>query len=382
MEKNSGILISFFKKLVKLRMKLLTLLFLTTTIGLFSCKKKDTTAEVKKVDLNSLFVEREPYDFVLGTNAISSSYHFTNSVSLIEQAQRVREMGSNILKISLAKNSAKLYGINESIPSKTTLDLFQNNAAYKIVCDLDFKYIFFWVHTLTNVDWKSNINAADEKVLYDEMYNFASYILKRYNNSGKTFFIGNWEGDWLLNANYDANATPSPAALSNMTKWFQIRQKAIDDAKASSTSTNVNMYYYVEVNLVKKGMNGQPCVAQSVVPNVNPDLISYSSYESIQGPTYDAKKNDLKNAFNYLESKLKPKSSVPFSRRVFIGEYGFQADATKPASFYQQYSDTKDLMKIAFELNGPFALHWQMYNNVYDGVTGTSQNMSLINEQG
>jgi hypothetical protein len=37
-------------------------------------------------------------------------------------------------------------------------------------------------------------------------------------------------------------------------------------------------------------------------------------------------------------------------------------------------------MKITFELNLPFALHWQMYNNEYEN--GVSKEMSLIDEKG
>ena len=363
------------------RVQLLGILLLSITSVLFSCKKKEVTPE-NKVVLKELFVEREPYNFILGTHAISGSYKLTNSNSLIEQAQRIREMGSNILKITLAKNSTNIYGINESTPSRTTLDLFSNNPEYKVACEMDFKYIFFWVHTMTNVDWKNNITPANEKILYNEMYNFATYILNKYNNTGKTFLIGNWEGDWLLNANYDANATPSTAVLNNMTKWFQIRQKAIDDAKAATKSKNVFMYHYIEANLVQKGMNGQPCVAESVIPNVNVDLISYSSYEAIKGKTYNRTKSDLTAIFNYLESKLKPKPSLPFSRRVFIGEYGYQANASQPATLQEQFDETKEMMRISFELNIPFSLHWQMYNNEYDDVTKVSKQMSLINEQG
>jgi hypothetical protein len=370
-----------FQKVLNYRVQLLGILLLSVTTVLFSCKKKEVAPE-NKVVLKDLFVEREPYNFILGTHAISGSYKLTASNSLIEQAQKVRELGSNILKISVAKNSAKIYGINETLPSKTTLELFSKNPEYKIACGIDFKYIFFWVHTLTNVDWKSTITPANEKILYDEMYNFAAYILNRYNNTGKTFLIGNWEGDWLINANFDATATPSAAVLNNMTKWFQIRQKAIDDAKAATTSKNVQMYHYIEANLVLKGMNGQPCVAQSVIPNVNVDLISYSSYEAIKGKTYDRTKSDLTAIFNYLESKLKPKPSLPFSRRVFIGEYGYQADASKPATIQDQLDETKEMMKMSFELNIPFSLHWQMYNNEYDDVTKVSKQMSLINEQG
>lgn len=360
-----------------------TQLLLLLIAFFFSCQKKGVTNETGNTPAPqppaSGNLQLESYNFVLGTHAISGSYQFTADNKLVEQAKRVREMGSNILKITMGKNSADIYGIKEAIPSTTTLALFTNNSPYKTVCDMDFKYLFFWVHTLTNVDWKKDITAANEKILYDEMYNFVSHILTTYNNSGKTFFIGNWEGDWMIIPNYDRTVTPAPELLANMTKWFQIRQKAIDDAKQASAAKNVFVYHYIEANLVLKGMSGEPCVAESVIPNVNVDLISYSSYEAIKDKTYERKKADLQTIFSYLESKLKPKS-IPFSRRVFIGEYGYQANATKPETFQKQYDETKEIMRISFELNLPFALHWQMYNNEYEN--GVSKEMSLINEAG
>ena len=354
-------------------------------IFLFSCTKNngstDGPAPVPPgTPPASGIIELESYNFVLGTHAISGSYQFTNENKLVEQAKKVRELGSNILKITLGKNSADIYGINDVSKSATTLALFTNNSPYKAVCDMDFKYIFFWVHTLTSVDWKKEIDAAKEKVLYDEMYAFVSYLLTTYNNSGKTFFIGNWEGDWLLIPSYDRTVTPAPELLANMTKWFQIRQRAVDDAKKASASSNVSVYHYIETNLVLKGMNGEPCVAQSVLPNVEVDLVSYSSYEAIKNKTYAQKKADLESIFSYLESKLKPRASLPFSRRVFIGEYGYQANASKPETLQKQYDETKEIMKITFELNLPFALHWQMYNNEYEN--GVSKEMSLIDEKG
>lgn len=363
------------KKILQLRLVAVMIAFF------FSCGKKDVVNNTdNEAPTANTLQQLEPYNFVLGTHAISGSYQFTSENKLVEQAKKVREMGSNILKITLGKNSADIYGINEVTKSTTTLALFSNNLPYKTVCNMDFKYIFFWVHTLTNVDWKKVLTAAEEKVLYDEIFNFVSHILTTYDNSGKTFFIGNWEGDWLLIPSYDRTVTPAPELLANMTKWFQIRQKAIDDAKLASTAKNVSLYHYIEANLVLKGMNGEPCVAESVIPNVDIDLISYSSYEAIKDKTFAAKKSDLQAIFTYLESKLKPKTSVPFSRRVFIGEYGYQANASKPETFQKQYDETKEIMRIAFELNLPFALHWQMYNNEYEN--GVSKQMSLINEAG
>ncbi|HAN38898.1 MAG TPA: hypothetical protein DCQ29_08345 [Chitinophagaceae bacterium] len=346
----------------------------------FSCKKSNKEASAPQTPAVNELAQLEPYNFVLGTHAISGSYQFTTDNKLVEQAKRVREMGSNILKITLGKNSADIYGIQEATRSTTTLALFTNNLPYRTVCDMDFRYIFFWVHTLTNIEWRNGISAANEQILYNEMYSFASFILTRYNNSGKTFFIGNWEGDWLLIPNYDRTVTPSPESIANMTKWFQIRQRAIDDAKRASNAQNVNLYHYIEANLVLKGMNGEPCVARSVLPNVDVDFVSYSSYEAIKDKTYAQKKTELEGIFNYLEAQLRPKAGLPFARRVFIGEYGYQANASVPQSFQKQYDETKEIMRISFELNLPFALHWQMYNNEYEN--GVSKQMSLINESG
>jgi hypothetical protein len=242
-------------------------LLLVLMVFMIACKKK-TVAVVLPLrrHLPMILQNWNLTIFVLGTHAISRSYQFTTENKLVEQAKKVREMGSNILKISMGPNSADLYDINEATKSTRVLDLFTKNLPYRTALDMDFKYIFLWVHTLAGFDWKNGINASQEKILYDEMYDFASHLLTRYNNTGKTFLIGNWEGDWILLPSYDRTQTPSAAFISNMTKWYQIRQKAIDDAKKASTASNVFMYHYAEVNLVEKGMAGQVCIAESILP--------------------------------------------------------------------------------------------------------------------
>ena len=323
----------------------------------------------------------EDYNFVLGTQGIGGYYKFTDESALIEQAKHIRAMGSNILKISLGKKSQKVYGLPIK-KVKSTKELFLSNKDYKIVFDMDFKFIFTWVHSLTQIQWKKGINKKEEQILYNEMYEFVSYLLKEYNNSGKTFMIGNWEGDWLLHPEYNRKITPPKKDVKNMTKWFQIRQKAIDDAKKKTKHKNVQIYHYIELNLALKGMKGEVCIAENILPKVDIDLVSYSSYEAIKKRNFEEKTKTLTAIFNYLEKQLKPKKNIPFKRRVFIGEYGYHANINKPQSFINQHNETKEIMQIALALDLPFALHWQMYNNEYDKKTGRSKEMSLVNEQG
>jgi hypothetical protein len=322
----------------------------------------------------------ENYNFILGTQGIGGRYQFTNDSALMEQAKHIRAMGSNILKISLGPKAPNSYKLG-NLKAKTTLELFKAHPDFKNAFDMDFKYIFAWVHTLTGVQWKIRINADEEKMLYNEMFELVSYLLKEYNDSGKTFMIGNWEGDWLLHANYNRNMTPPIEHVENMTKWFQIRQRAVEDAKNKTKHKNVFVYHYIELNLVLKGMQGNTCIANDILPKVNVDFVSYSSYEAIKNRTFEQKKETLTEIFNYLEKQLQPKAGLPFSRRVFIGEYGYHANISNPESFGKQINETKEIMQISLELNLPFALHWQMYNNEYD-KNGVSKQMSLINEQG
>ena len=348
--------------------------FLLVMTHLMMCAKAQTSGVTEPF-------KPEPYNFILGTNTIGGKYQFTNESKLLEQARQVRSMGSNILKISLGEKSPVMYGLKLDIKPVHTLQLFRSHEDYRKVFDMDFRYIFMWVHTLTGIEWKKGIDAAQEKVLYDEMYQFVSYLLKEFDYSGKTFLIGNWEGDWLLHPNYDRKATPAPDHIANMTRWFQIRQRAIEDARAAVPHQNVDVFHYIEVNLALKSLKGEHCITHSILPQVNVDLVSYSSYEAIKNRSYEVKKAELNRIFEHIESKLKPNPSIPFQRRVFIGEYGYHASIKDPESFQKQYDETQDIMKISLELNIPFALHWQMYNNEYE-ADGTSKQMSLINEQG
>ena len=88
-----------------------------------------------------------------------------------------------------------------------------------------------------------------------------------------------------------------------MTKWLQIRQRAIADAKNKSKSVNVNVYYYIEVNLALKGLDGGTCISRDILPNVDVDFVSYSSYEASKRKDYKTNKEILTKALNFIENQ-------------------------------------------------------------------------------
>lgn len=325
------------------------------------------------------------YNYILGTQAIGGPYQHGKGNRLIEQAENVRGMGSNLLKISLAQGAAPNYGSQEAArKAKSTLEYVQGAPAIQQALDMDFTYYQAWVHSFTGANWRDGVDMTEARQYYDEMYALTAWLLERYSGTGKVFMLGNWEGDWLLLGRQNREADPSPTAVAGMIAWMKIRQLAIDTARAKVEHNGVGVYHYIEVNLAKKAMAGRSSIALSVLPEANPDLVSYSAYEAIkQSPKPDLMsiRQPLEETLAYIEGRLPAKEGLPFKRRVFIGEYGYHADKSKPLTVKQQYMKSRFVMQSAVALDLPFALIWQMYNNEY-ADSGTSKEMSLIDESG
>lgn len=325
------------------------------------------------------------YNYTLGTQAFGGNHDFDKDATLLDQAREIRALGSNVLKISLGKRQAGKYGFGAAAANAdSALEYVKAAPGLQKTLDLDFTYYQFWVQTFTAADWRDGVSKAEAKLYYNEIYDLTAWLLKRYAGTGKVFMLGNWEGDWLLDGGQGKASTPTPAAIQGMIDWLNIRQKAIDDAKAAISHPGVEVYQYAEVNLVKRAIDGKPSVAFSVLPATNVDFVSYSSYEAIkqsQTPDLQAIRQPLIQIVRYLEGQLRPKPGLPFDHRVFIGEYGYHANQNLPLSVEQQYLKSRYVMQVAIELNLPFALIWQFYNNEY-APDGTSQEMSFVDESG
>ena len=327
----------------------------------------------------------QDYNYVLATQAIGGRYQFTKGSGLIEQAEQVKGLGSNLLKISFAQGAAPNYGTAAAArKAKTTLEYLQAAPELQQALDMDFTYYQAWVHSFTGAKWRDGVNMTEARQYYDEMYALTAWLLERYSGTGKVFMLGNWEGDWLLLGGQKRELDPPQTAVDGMIAWMKIRQLAVDNARAAVPHKDVAVYHYIEVNLVKKAMQGRASIAHSVLPEANPDLVSYSAYEAIKAspkPDLESIRQPLTQTLAYLEGQLPPKPGLPFSRRVFIGEYGYHADKSKPLTVKQQYMKSRFVMQTAIALDLPFALIWQMYNNEY-AENGTSKEMSLIDESG
>jgi hypothetical protein len=307
----------------------------------------------------------DAYNVRVGTETFAALYKFTTNSALVETAQAITNMGSDTIKLYLGSNTSGQEGV--SIPSNVTnlLTLVRDDFDYHKVLDMPFRHFVMWAYPLENADawWQNGYNTTAGAKDYQEMYNLTTYLLTNYNNSGKTFYLGHWEGDGYLEVN-GWTTNPSMTTVQGMIGWLNNRQKAVDDAKQATLFTNVMVYNYSECNRVRdamnNGSNNNVRVINYVIPYVtNLDYLSYSSYDS-----QNLSSSDLYTTLNYMESMLPTNklNSVP-GPRMWIGEYGWGYESVAA----QEPVDRSYIQRLlGWSYNGqclPFLLFWEMYSN-------------------
>lgn len=321
------------------------------------------------------------YQYVVGTQTIGVKYGFTKDTRLEETAKAILATGSNILKISLGRKTFEKYKLPKDDSITDLVGLATREPSVQAVLAMPFAHYLFWSYPLKSGDWVNGFDDKESQREYREMYDLTRHLRSTFKGTGKSFYLGHWEGDWLLrnktpDGDYEKQADPQ--RITNMIAWLNTRQKAIDDAKRATPDSDVQVWGYTEVNRVLDDLApNHRGLTNSVLPNVNVDFVSYSSYDATSGDPAKVHKR-LTKAIAHIESKLRPKPGIT-GRRVFIGEFGTNAtDAKTPERFE---SLARNVLKVGLELDCPMILFWEMYCNEIDNI-GKHRGFWLIDDKG
>lgn len=310
------------------------------------------------------------YNLRLGSQAFGACYQFTTNDIVHEQAAQLQRMGSDIIKFSLEAGPRRK-------ELKTLTACVQANPIYSILFDMPFRHYFAWTSVAAHSSgyWHKGPNPQQDRKEYEEIHAFTRYLLTRYSGTGKRFYLGNWEGDWLLlGTGQHGTNNPPPEAVLGMRSWLNARQQAVDDAKRETPHTNVDVFAYAEVNRVRDAMRDRPGsnvrLVNAVLPFVtNIDYVSYSSYDA-----QNLNESELFKTLDYLAAHVPTNKAAAIpGRRVFIGEYGFGGGGRPPE---QQLEPTRAYIARVLRWGVPFVLFWQVYNNEKDNF------FCLIDAQG
>jgi len=327
-------------------------------------------------------------NFGLGTQAIYGSswdkYNSTSDDILTEQVAGIADMGNNQIKIRLSPGSTCAgYRLKcgDEVHSLKTLSMVP--AVADAFAHEKLVWYQVWLYSFASGAWeKRDWTDASLKAEYEEVKAWAVHMLETYSGTGKVFMAGNWEGDWtLMGASgcpkpFDLEGCdPTPAVIERMVLWGQTRQRAIDDAREEADAENVFIYYYLEMNLGPQALRGKPGVTNQVIPMVNPDLISYSSYTATNDyqNTKDVEATDraFHEVLDYVHGKLSPKDTpamraLGFKKRMFVGEFGAYPSAK--TTDFERNRYVARVASAAMRWGTPFVLYWEFYETDTVGI--------------
>lgn len=310
------------------------------------------------------------YGFVLGTQTIGPKYGFYQPMTRLQETSRaILGMGSTTLKVSLDPGSFADYGVVFRDGYQNPAYLLKTDSSYKTILNLPFTRYFFWVRSHNG--WWDGYSPAERKADSTALDSLVEYLLTDTRLAGKEFFLGHWEGDWYLNpksAVTSSAALPPTTAIDGMIAWLNLRHKAIDIARKRHPGSKAMVWDYTEVNKIRDALHDSTNyhrVVNSVLPHVTVDLVSCSCYD-LQNLTQDS----FNLAMDYIQrnhissSDSSDSTRLPFSKSVFIGEFGFAAkDLGSNDGEHERVN--REFFRRALAWGAPIILYWQMYNNEF-----------------
>ena len=268
--------------------------------------------------------------FTAGIAHVAGNYGFTQNNFLVEGAQKISQLGSDSIFIYLTPYFRSEYPDQGSVnwPSSDPVNLTQlaQTKPFDTVFNLPFKTIVLTTYTFANADGVAGLSASPDrlKAEEDEFYDLTKYLYSHFANSGKTFILKNWEGDWIGLGQGNVTGNISPGMVQDMIAWLSARQRGVSRARnEAGSSAGVRVLNAAEVNRVLDyAQNGMVRVINAVVPNVNADMVTYSSYDSTAiGNDPQTVQSSLTLALNTI-NKLAPDPLGLGMRRILISEYG------------------------------------------------------------
>ncbi len=298
----------------------------------------------------------------LGATHAGGKYYLTNEPFIIEGAKKIEELGFGVVKFFLSKEKGEMasypYNSKWNLPKNATWVDVIKHPYFEKVLEMNFSTVIL---NITDHAGQLSLQAPNYNASSEEIYELGKFLLTRYKDRELTFIIKNWEGDWVLRGNfkqdwatYDENA--KRLRVKNMTNWLESRQAAVEDARKDVKNTKSKLYLAVEANKVMDSMKGITGVANSILPNIKVDMVSWSSYDGLKNPV------DFYKGIEYLKKQLNPTKYMQGKKTVMIGEIGIpeNTEESKKTDITARWDA---LIGVCLALDVPYVVHWEVYCN-------------------
>ena len=305
--------------------------------------------------------------FEAGATHVAGRYGFTNGNFLVEGANTIRQLGSSSIFIYLTPDFRTNYPDrgDHLWPDQNPTSLVQlaKTAPFQSVLNMPFRTFVITAFSFANDDQISQFATSTSAAAAEqqEFYDLTKYLYATFAGSGKTFILKNWEGDWAGLQAFDSAADISPTMINAMTNWLIARQKGVSQARSESSNLQgVAVLNAVEVNRIfDYSQNGLRRVINKVVPFVQTDMVTYSSYDSsLAGTDPTSEASAMNQAIGVINS-LAPDPLELGSRRMLISEYGLYENELPTETIWR----TQTILSTAKSAGLLGAFTWQVFDN-------------------
>jgi hypothetical protein len=295
----------------------------------------------------------------LGATHVDGKYHLTQEPFLVEGAKKILEFGSGVCKLWFEAPAEKYsFGSNWSaLPRPYRLVDLAQHPYYDEVFNLPFSTIILEITHLNGIRGfdSPNNDFSEYTVQFEEL---ANYLYTKFSERDVTFIFQNWEGDWLFNGNYSTTwdqqmMADLPRRIDYFTRWFTARQTGLERARANHAGSACKILHAVEVNRVLTLLDGTPTLTEKVLPNISPDLISWSCYDGLSSVV------DLWHGIELIRHFMQHSGYLP-EPTVMIGEIGYPEQGKKQSNIIDFWDRS---LAVFFALDIPWILHWELYCN-------------------
>jgi hypothetical protein len=314
--------------------------------------KADTTK-----DRNS--AQKHELQDIIGITHVSGKYYLTDKDYLNEGADQILALGSRVIKVWF-DNPPRSYPFNSEWPKMNSFVEMAQSPHFQKLFNKPFTTYIMMCFSVGHGGgyWINGITEQQKQDEQRQFYELAKYLLTKYKNTGKTFVLQHWEGDWLIRGNFDAKKDPTPTAIKSMIEWLNARQAGVNQARREVGQHGVHVYHAAEVNRVVDSMkHGKPNMVISVLPHTNMDLVSYSAWDAATAHFNDP--NVLRDALDLI-AKNTPDSPDFGDKNVYMGEFGMPENEYSAEQIQEAIPNA---VQTALDWGCPYIVYWQLYCN-------------------
>ena len=322
----------------------------------------------------------------LEASHFAGKYHLTQEPFLIEGAKKILEWGSRVCKVwfdfNPIWNTRYLHypfcSDWSALSPQSRLADIAKHPYYDAMFSLPFSTIILEITRFSNIRpfYSPNNNFSEYEEQFEEL---TEYLYSRFSGHPITFVLQNWEGDWLFRGVFETGNFEQawnqqmmddlPRRIDYFTRWFAARQKGVEKARKrliGDQSIKCKVIHAVEVNQVMALLQGVPTLTELVLPNIAPDIVSWSSWDGMSSPM------NLWHGIEIIRHFMKH-SGFLSKPTVMVGEIGYPERGRTQEEIIDFWDRS---LAVCFALDIPYVVHWEVYCNEPTKLAGQSLHLA------